>query len=207
MATNREGARSSCGTLTLSPQRQSDDAEASDSETPKRSTDRQNITQKRDFYQQRRPKLSSKCDCSSQEGALARRDEAFWVNSLPNSITWRSWRKSVGRQTTGTVRRMRERRKKKKCLPNFSKVGSSWTSYNFGQGLVCWSSPQLCHLNLGPVLLGCCPLLISLRLWPQCLLALSANYQPKIYFVRGLGSPRRTWTNSAGVCVCVQEDC
>lgn len=86
-------------------------------------------------------------------------------------------------------------------------MGSSWTSYNFGQGLVCRHSLQLYHLNLGPVLLGCCPLLISLSLWPQCLLALSANYQPKIYFIRGLSSPRRTWPNCVGVCACVCKTC
>lgn len=86
-------------------------------------------------------------------------------------------------------------------------MGSSSTSYNFGQGLVCRRSPQLHHLNLGPVLLGCCPLLISLSLWPQCLLALSANYQPKIYFIRGLSCPRRTWTDFAGVRACVCKTC
>lgn len=47
---------------------------------------------------------------------------------------------------------------------------------------VCRRSPQLRHLNLGPVLNGCRPLLISLSLWPQCLLAFSANYQPNDLF-------------------------
>lgn len=65
---------------------------------------------------------------------------------------------------------------------------------------VCRQSPQLRHLNLGPVLNGCCPLLISLSLWPQCLLAFSANYQPTIYFIRGLSCPRRTWTSCVHVC-------
>lgn len=62
---------------------------------------------------------SSKWDRSGQKGALARPAEAFWVDCLPSSITWRNWRrKSVRRQTSETVWSMRET--KTKCLPNFS---------------------------------------------------------------------------------------
>lgn len=67
---------------------------------------------------------------------------------------------------------------------------------------VCRRSPQLRHLNLGPVLDGCCPLLISLSLWPQCLLALLANYQPRIDFSRGLSCPPGLERKA---CTCVQD--
>lgn len=58
--------------------------------------------------------------------------------------------------------------------------------------------PSVCPI-FKPVLVGCCPLLISLSLWPKSLLALSANYQPKLCVIRGLSSPLRMCANCLGV--------
>lgn len=99
-------AHSSCGTLMLRTQH--DDPEVSASKTPKSSWHHHKKAKyypNAGFYQGWRHESTGEWDCSGEEGALVRRDDAFWVDFQPGSIRWS---KDVGRQTTEMVRRMRE---------------------------------------------------------------------------------------------------